>query len=75
MEYRIFTARCPPKGVLRTVENKEYRMMKGGWRQKTPGRETEKPAPGVNSRTEGGRRMADKEGISTARCPVENNED
>ncbi len=23
-EYRISTAMCPPKGVLRTVENKEF---------------------------------------------------
>ncbi len=23
-EYRISTARCPPSGVPRTVENKEY---------------------------------------------------
>jgi len=32
-EYWISTARCPTKGVLRTVENREFWMMKCGGRR------------------------------------------
>ena len=43
-------------------------------RRRTPGREPEKPAPGVNSRTEGGGQRTEKEGISNIHRKVSRGE-
>jgi len=44
---------------VQVIRKAEYQVKE----QKTPGRETEKPAPGVNSRAKGkGKRAGDKDG-------------